>query len=275
MREIIKKAMAKGASSCELFYLSSLRTDVDFEANRLKAILNTEERGAALRLIKDGRFGFATSTKLDDPERLADDAIATAAYGDEASFEFAGESAMPEVPIYDTKVAELGVAGMMRRAEDGIARVLDYDREINAESGSQRIVQTISVLTSEGLETSFERTLYSFYIGGRLVEGTNFLNCSSYYGGTALDIALLDHYRTAATTPLAATRNVYLDAGFAGRVADERSFRDLYLLASRLESYGINGQIPPSNCSCCAWSSSACCWVASRSSCIFSRTWAE
>lgn len=188
MREIIEKAMAMGASSCELFYMSSLRTDVDYEAKRLKAVLNTEERGAALRVVKDGRFGFATSTKLDEPDRLAADALATAAYGDEASFDFAGEAAMPEVPIYDEKVAELGVEGMMRRAEDGIARILDYDREINAESSSQKGIQTISVLTSEGLEASFERTLYKFYLGGRLVEGTNFLDCSSYYGGSALDV---------------------------------------------------------------------------------------
>lgn len=188
MREIIEKAMAKGASSCELFCLSSLRTDVDYEAKRLKAVLNTEERGAALRIIKDGRFGFATSTKPDDPERLADDAIATAAYGDEASFDFAGDAAMPEVPIYDDKVSELGVEDMMTRAEDGIARILDYDGEINAESSSQRAIQTVSVLTSEGLDASFERTLYRFYLGGRLVEGTNFLDCSSYYGGSALDV---------------------------------------------------------------------------------------
>jgi PmbA protein len=188
VRKIIEKAMAKGASSCEVFYLSTLRTDVDYEAKRLKSVQSTEERGAALRVIKDGRFGFATSTKLDDPDELAENAIATAAYGDEASFAFAGEAALPEVPIYDEKVADLGVEDMMTRAEDGIARVLDYDTEINADSSSQRAVQTVRVLTSEGFEASFERTLYQFYLGGLLVEGTNFLNCSAYYGGSALDV---------------------------------------------------------------------------------------
>jgi PmbA protein len=188
VREIIEKAMARGASSCELFHLSTLETTVEYEAKRLKSVQNTEERGAALRVIKDGRFGFATSTKLDDPGELAEDAIATAAYGDEAAFGFAGEATLPEVPIYDEKVAELGVEGMMTRAEDGIARILDYDGEINAESSSQKTIQKVSVLTSEGLEASFERTLYKFYLGGRLVEGTNFLDCSSYYGGSALDV---------------------------------------------------------------------------------------
>jgi PmbA protein len=188
VREIIEKALSKGASSVELFYMNALQTDVQYEAKRLKAVLSTEERGAALRVVKDGRFGFATSTKLDDPERLADDANATSAYGDEASFEFARESAIPEVPVYDQKVADLGVEDMMTRSEDGIARILDYDSEINAESSSRRTVQTIRVLTSEGLEASYERTLYQFFLGGRLVEGTNFLDCSSYYGGSALDV---------------------------------------------------------------------------------------
>jgi PmbA protein len=188
VREIIERALSKGASSAELFYMNALQTDVEYEAKRLKAVLSTEERGAALRVIKDGRFGFATSTKLDDPEQLAEDAIATAAYGDEASFEFAPESSMPEVPVYDRKVADLGVEDMMTRSEDGIARIVDYDGEINAESSSRRTVQTIRVVTSEGLDASYERTLYQFYLGGRLVEGTNFLDCSSYYGGSALDV---------------------------------------------------------------------------------------
>jgi PmbA protein len=50
------------------------------------------------------------------------------------------------------------------------------------------VIQTVGVMTSEGLEASYERTLYSFYLGGRLVEGTNFLDCSAYYGGSALDV---------------------------------------------------------------------------------------
>ena len=187
MKAIIDKAMAKGASSCEVFSLRSLRTKASFEANRLKGVSRTEENGVALRVVKDGRIGFSISTRLDDPERIADDAIATAAFGDEATFGFAGESALPNITTYDEKIAGLGIDDLMTRSRDGIARVLEYEGSINAESACQRDMQTIGVMTSEGLDAEFERSLFDFDIGGRLIEGTSILDCEAHYAGTALD----------------------------------------------------------------------------------------
>lgn len=187
MKAIIEKAMSKGAASCEVFSLSNLRTSVSFEANRLKGVARTEENGVALRVIKDGRIGFSTSTKLDDPERIADDAIATAAFGDEATFGFAGATEMPELDPYDDRIARLGIDDLMTRSRDGIARIREYDGKINAESAAARDIQTIRVVTSEGLDAEFKRSLYDFDIGGRLIEGTSILDCEGHYAGTALD----------------------------------------------------------------------------------------
>ena len=41
--------------------------------------------------------------------------------------------------------------------------------------------------TSEGFESSQERTLYQFYLSGTLIEGDNMLEAGGYYGGTAMD----------------------------------------------------------------------------------------
>ena len=187
MKAIIEKAMAKGASSCEVFSLSSLSTVVSFEANRLKGVSRTEERGVALRVVKDGRIGFSTSTRLDDHGRIADDAIATAAFGDEATFSFAGAGAMPEISPYDARVAELEIDDLMTRPRDGIARLLGYEGKINAESATSCVIQNIQVVNSEGLDAEFERSLYEFDIGGRLIEGTSILDCDGHYAGTVLD----------------------------------------------------------------------------------------
>lgn len=187
MKAIIGKAKARGATSCEVYGLTSLRTEVSFEANKLKGVSRTEERGAALRVVKNGRVGFSTSTRLDDPDKLAADAVATAEYGEEASFDFAGSVHMPEVVCSDEKVKGLEVGDMMERPRSAIERLLAYDAELLCNCSTIREVQTISVLTSGGLESSFERTLYRFGVDGRLIEGTNLLDCGGYYGGTALD----------------------------------------------------------------------------------------
>jgi PmbA protein len=187
VNDIIERATGNGAKSAEVFTLSSLRTEVRFEANALKSVLRTEETGAALRVIKGGRLGFATTTRLDDPGRLVEDAVATSAYGDTAEFAFASDGDAPDVSTYDRIVAGLGVDDMIARSRDSIARLLDYEPEINAESGTVTEIQRIGVATSEGLDASYERTLYQFDVGGRLIEGTSILDCSGYYGGTAID----------------------------------------------------------------------------------------
>ncbi len=187
MKAIIERAGAKGASSCEVYGLTSLRTEVEFEANKLKGVSRTEESGAALRVVKDGRAGFATSTRTDDPDALAEAALATAEFGDRPSFEFAGPDRMPEVHTSDEMVKGLEVDDMMARPRDAIERLLSYDSELLCNCSTIREVQTVSVVTSSGLESQYERTLYRFAVEGRLIEGTNMLDCGGYYGGTTLD----------------------------------------------------------------------------------------
>jgi len=187
VRKIIEKAMAKGASGCEVFYLNSLRTSVDFETGRLKGVSRTEEKGATLRLVKDGRTGLATTTKLDDTDRIVDDAIATSAFGEKAAFEFAGASELPDVCAASGEVREFEVDTAIKQTEAEIAQVLDYESEINIGGGTFVDLQEIRVATSEGFDATFKRTLYKHYLGGRLIEGTNMLDAGGYFGSTVVD----------------------------------------------------------------------------------------
>jgi len=179
VREIIGKAKAKGAERCEVFYLNSLNTEVEYEASRLKNVSNTEEKGYALRLVKDGRLGFATTTKADGIDRLVDDALATSTCGDKVGYSFAPLADLREIPTIDPAITELSLEDMMTRSEDAIAKVLDYEGEINVSSGTNRRQQTVAVATSEGFEGTQERTLYQFYVSGLLVEGDNMLDCGA------------------------------------------------------------------------------------------------
>ncbi|MBD3348815.1 MAG: hypothetical protein GF400_06425 [Candidatus Eisenbacteria bacterium] len=187
MKSIIERAQSGGASRSEVYELQSMSTEVSYEANKLKGVSRTEERGVALRVVKDGRLGFSTSTKLDDPKAIAEAALATAEFGERTTFEFAGKARMPDVPTSDEKLAGLGLDDMVERPRNAIARLLDYDEEVLCDSDTERKTQTISVVTSDGLESSYERTLYRFSVGARLIEGTSILDCNAYYGGSSLD----------------------------------------------------------------------------------------
>jgi PmbA protein len=187
VREIIEKAQARGAERCEVYSLSSLNTEVEYEAGRLKNLSNTEVKGLALRLVSDGKLGFATTTLVEDVGGLIENALETSRSGQKVDYGFAAPANPPAVKTTDPRVSELSLEDMMKRSEEAIARILDYEKEINVESGSVRRVQTFGVATSEGLDVSFETTIYQFYVAGRLIEGDNMLDAGGYYGGTALD----------------------------------------------------------------------------------------
>ncbi len=187
MREIIESAARKGAERCEVFRLTSLRTQVDFETCRLKGVSRTEETGVAVRVVKNGRLGLATSSRLDNLDRIADDAIATAAFGEVAEHGFAA-AAKPAAPkIVDRRIDELTTEAMIRRMEESVARVLDYEKRMNVEATTRRDVQEVSVATSDGFNGEYRRTQYQFFLGGRLIDGTNMLDVGGYYGGSAFD----------------------------------------------------------------------------------------
>ncbi len=239
MKTIIERARAKGASSCEVYGLTSLRTEVEFEANKLKGVSRTEESGAALRVVKDGKVGFATSTRTDDPDALAEAALATAEFGDPAPFQFAGPVHMPEVSTSDEMVKGLEVDDMMARPKDAIDRLLAYDHELMCDCATIREVQTVSVATSSGLESEYERTLYRFAVSGRLIEGTNMLDCGGYYGGSALDpdgqklvSRVIDDIKNG-------RKNAAVDGGPTTVLLTPRAVADIFLTLH----YGVSGSI--------------------------------
>jgi len=237
MKKIIERALAKGVERAEVLFFENLETDVEYEAGVLKSLSDTEEKGAALRLVKDGKLGFATTTKLEDVDGLVDNALATAAEGEPVTFEFSGEAELPEPSITDDRVAALTVDEMMKHSEDAIASVLDYEEKVNVDSATARQMQRVGVATSRGFEAEFERTTYQFYVGGLLVEGTNMLHTGAAYSGTEFGA---DHAALAQKTIRDLKRgraNVDISPGKTTVVLTPRAVSDIFLTLN----LGVNG----------------------------------
>jgi PmbA protein len=60
----------KAAEAAEVFTVSAEETTAQFEANRLKHIQSKQSTHLALRIIKGGRLGYATTTDPGDVENL-------------------------------------------------------------------------------------------------------------------------------------------------------------------------------------------------------------
>ena len=66
IEQILDAAKRHGAQQAEVFHVANEETPVRFEANRLKELNARHTSGVALRVIVNGRIGFASSSRPGD-----------------------------------------------------------------------------------------------------------------------------------------------------------------------------------------------------------------
>ncbi len=174
MEQILARAK-KVAEQAEVFQVTSRRTPVKFEANQLKQILTKESTTTALRLIKDGRVGFAQVAGPVDPEALVTMALETCRFGAVAKFDFPAAQSYPEVAIYDPQVEQVPIDAMVQLGEQLIATVRDHSPEILCEASVGKGVASVRIINSRGGEAGYEKSFFSMGIEGILVQDSDML----------------------------------------------------------------------------------------------------
>ncbi len=188
MLDKILKLAASQCEEAEVYLYRAQKTPVEFRNNRLKSIETVENEVLSLRVVSGGRLGFSTSTKSSDINSLVANALATAAHGDLASFSFASAAGAPELDLVTPAVQELPIGDMVKTGEDFVAELRRLDSSILGGADIQKSHQQVSIATSRGAEHSYNKTTYSVFLGGEMVEGQNFLHVYDGESRTDLDV---------------------------------------------------------------------------------------
>lgn len=184
------------SEQAEVFALHSQETPVSFEANRLKRVETKETQGVALRLVKDGRIGFASTTRLDDPQALVEHALTVAPFGAKARFQFPEATPANDVPIYDPQVAAWPVEGMVEVGQRMIDRVRAENSDVLCEVELYKEVSRVHVRNSRGGEVSYHQTEVSAMLDVNLVRGTDILDIYEGVASVRLDVDYDELVRT-------------------------------------------------------------------------------
>ena len=176
VEQVIDLANQKGIEA-EVYYVASQDTPIEFGNNRLKSLETKASEGIALRVIADGKLGFASSTDLTRLSDLIDAAIATAEIGDPVEFDFTKDvnSVEPESEDRSPSTEKLVEVG-----EDLISKVHQYNPEIlvdvsfHSRSGSEKLATTTNVYTEQHSQS------LSAVLSGNLVRGEDFLQAYAY-----------------------------------------------------------------------------------------------
>ena len=173
----ILKLASQRADAAEVYYLSSQDTPIEFENNRLKSLQTKALQGVALRLIYQGKIGFASSTDLTRIDDLVDAAIQTAEIGDPAEFELASNFHLkgPETTYTPPTTQEL-----VENGKNLIEQVHAYNPDIMVDVGFHVRSGRVKIATTQDLYAERSSQIVSGSIAGNLVQGEDFMQAYSY-----------------------------------------------------------------------------------------------
>lgn len=199
----------RSAQWAEVFAASEEETPVSFEANRLRSIETREARGVALRVVVDGRIGFAASSNLADPEALVADALATARFGPRSALAYpAWRVEDVSLDLYDEAAQALSIDAMVQMGQQMIDRVRAEGEDILCDADIRKASGTVTVTNTTGGLGTYRQTVLSAGLHANRVRGTDMLDIyeqdASCHLGTLDTTGVLD----ALLTKLEAAENV-------------------------------------------------------------------
>jgi len=174
MDEILSLAK-KVAEQAEVFQVSSKRTPVNFEANRLKQVQTKESAGTALRLVRDGRIGFAQVDGFIDPQALVNMAVETCQFGMLAKFDFPGPKAYPQIAIFDSQIDDVTTDDMVKLGEQLIAAIRQHTPDIVCEASVSRGTASVRMINTAGGEAAYNKSFFDLSLEGILVQDQDML----------------------------------------------------------------------------------------------------
>jgi PmbA protein len=174
MENILAQA-TKVAEEAEVFTVTAEETQIQFEANRLKHLQTSQQASVALRIIRNGKIGYATSTELDDGHSLVSNAVETAPFGMSAKFQLPVPSSYPPVEVFDAEAESVPTEEMIKLGRELVDAVTGHTSGIICEAGVSKGVVSVRIINSRGGQAQYRKSFFSLGIEGNLTEGTDML----------------------------------------------------------------------------------------------------
>jgi PmbA protein len=156
--------LSKEVDGAELYEHRSRELPVRFRGGALESVKDVEARGRALRIIKDGRLGFTTTTDVSDGSVFVNNALESAHFGDLVSFTFPTQQSSHNVQCFDAEVEQLDEGNLVSLAEGVVARIKAYDPSLQIEISSDRTIEEFQLLNTNGLELEDQRTSFGISV---------------------------------------------------------------------------------------------------------------
>jgi PmbA protein len=205
--------LASQADQVEVVHLKGESTKVGFEANRLKSSQVEETRGIAVRVVKDGRLGFAASSDESRTDKLVDNVLESAAFGDRLPIAFPAPQPGPEVLTFDPAIAGLPIPRLVEMGQEILDILLEVEPQGQVIIELERGLQHLSLRNGAGTDIAFKSSPLSILFELLRVEGDDVLWVFDVVGTTAWEDDYLASARKAAEKLRLAQRSASIASG--------------------------------------------------------------
>jgi PmbA protein len=228
INRILETARKAGAQQAEVYQTSQEEMPVRFEANRLKELNARHTSGVAVRVIVNGRIGFASSTRPGDVDEVVQAAIETSPFGPEAAFDFPAPSEAPAVEVFDAATEALNVDDMIQLGQVLIDAIVGVQPDILCDASVRRAAGEVTLVNTSGGRINYRATMYSAGLYGTLIRGTDMLfvgdgdaSCTPALDVEAIKstiIGQIEHARETATCRTAEMPVIFTSNGVADAI---------------------------------------------------------
>ena len=160
IEEKILDLALKNSDSAEVIYEEGESRSISFENNKLKSVYTKSIRGIGLRIIKDGKIGFSSTTDFRNPEQLVTNTLESGKFGQEAKFEFQSKSQFKDTKLFDENVVNYPIEKGIQIGEEAIEKALSVNQDYECGVSIGKGVGKSRLINSKGLDTSTQSTSF-------------------------------------------------------------------------------------------------------------------
>ena len=174
LEDLLEKA-AKVSEEAEVYHVQHTDEPVLFEANRVKLVETRESAGVALRIIKEGRIGFSSTSDLKNTDSLVSNTLEMVPFGPKARLSFPSHRSFSPVEVYDPRTESFPLEDMINLGQIAIDRLREYSADLVCDASVAKGVTTVTILNSRGGYATYTKSVFSAFVHGTIVKDTDML----------------------------------------------------------------------------------------------------
>ncbi len=179
--------LRRRAEQVEVVEIQAESTLVNFESNRLKGSQVEETRGTAIRVVCEGKLGFAASSDPGAQDKLVSNAFESAEFGESIPIHFPGGQAGPAVFTFDPVIRDLPIPRLVEMGREMVDAILKVEPSAKVMLKLERRVEHMTLDNQAGAHVVYDKTPLSIFMETGLIQGDDVLLLESQTGTTAWD----------------------------------------------------------------------------------------